>query len=76
MTKGQTTKAPAATDKAGLIDRQVYSITEAAQLLGIGRSLAYSLAKAGELPGIRQVGQRYVVLRSVLDRFLAGEAAA
>lgn len=55
--------------------RQVYTITEAAQMLGIGRSLAYELAKAGDLPGARQVGHRYVVLRSVLDAWLRGEAA-
>jgi excisionase family DNA binding protein len=73
-----TTKieAPVATDKTGQVDRQVYNITEAARMLGIGRSLAYELANAGELPGVRQVGHRYVVLKSVLDTWLAGGEAA
>ena len=75
MTKGQTTVAPAAIDEAGLIDRQVYSITEASKLLGLGRSSAYSMAAAGELPGVKRLGRRFVVLRSVLDAWLRGEAA-
>jgi excisionase family DNA binding protein len=70
------TEAPAASDKAGQVDRQVYSITEAATMLGIGRSMAYQLAKGQELPGVRLVGHRYVVLKSVLDAWLAGAEVA
>jgi excisionase family DNA binding protein len=53
------TKAPAST----------MSITEAADTLGIGRTLAYELARTGELPTIR-LGRRLVVPRRALQRLL------
>jgi excisionase family DNA binding protein len=40
-------------------DRLVYTITEAAQLLGISRALAYELAARGDIPVIR-FGRRLV----------------
>lgn len=46
------------------------SVTEAARLLGIGRSLAYELARRGELPGAIRLGHRVVVSRAVLERLL------
>jgi excisionase family DNA binding protein len=52
------------------LDRKTYSIQEAADLLGIGRSLAYELAQEGTLPGVRRLGRRYVVSKSVLDGWL------
>ena len=36
--------------------RLTYSVEEAADLLGIGRSLAYELAQEGTLPGVRRFG--------------------
>jgi excisionase family DNA binding protein len=53
------TKTPAST----------MSITEAADTLGIGRTLAYELARTGELPTIR-LGRRLVVPRRALQRLL------
>jgi excisionase family DNA binding protein len=50
--------------------RLTYTIEEAAQLLGIGRSLAYEEAKARTLPGVRSIGCRYVVSKVELHRFL------
>jgi excisionase family DNA binding protein len=51
-------------------DRMTYSIQEAADLLGIGRSLAYELAQEGTLPGVRRLGRRYVVSKQALDAWL------
>ena len=50
------------------------SVEEAAAVLGIGRTVAYELARRGELPGVLRFGRRLVVSRAVLDRLLAGEA--
>ena len=51
------------------------SIEEAAQLLGIGRTLAYDLARRGELPGVVRLGQKRLrVSRLALENYLAGAA--
>jgi excisionase family DNA binding protein len=50
--------------------RLTYSVEEAADLLGIGRSLAYTLAQEGTLPGVRRLGRRYVVSKTALDGWL------
>ena len=53
------------------------SVPEAARLLGIGKSLAYDLARRGEFPvRVLRLGQRMRVSRVELDRYLAGEVAA
>lgn len=49
--------------------RLVVSVTEAADLLGISRGLAYELARAGELPSLR-LGRRLVVPRAALLTWL------
>jgi excisionase family DNA binding protein len=41
-------------------DRLVYSVSEAACLLGISRAFAYELASRGELPVLR-LGRRMVI---------------
>ena len=48
------------------------SVTSAAKLLGIGRQTAYELARRGELPGALRLGNRIVVSRYGLIRFLEG----
>jgi excisionase family DNA binding protein len=50
--------------------RLTYSVEEAGDLLGIGRSLAYELAQEGTLPGVRHLGRRYVVSKQALDAWL------
>jgi excisionase family DNA binding protein len=50
--------------------REVYSVEEAAQKLGIGRDSAYSAANKGQIPAIR-VGRRIVIPKAAFDRFLA-----
>ena len=48
------------------------SVTEAARLLGIGRTLAYDLVTRGELPAVR-LGRRVLIPRHAIDRLLTGE---
>ena len=53
-------------------ERFVLSVTEAAELLGISRTLAYDLVARKELPSLR-LGGRIVVLYRPLERLLNGE---
>jgi excisionase family DNA binding protein len=50
-------------------DRLTWTITEAAQLLGISRATAYEAAHRGELP-VRLIGRRMLVPRVALLRLL------
>lgn len=56
---------------AGLA-RQTLTVEEAAQILGIGRTLAFEMARRGELPALR-LGRRLVVPRAALEKMLRGE---
>lgn len=52
------------------------SIPEAAQVLGIGRSLAYELARTDRFPvRLLKLGSRRRVSRVDLERYLNGEGA-
>ena len=51
------------------INKAVYSVAEAAKVLGISRTLAYDLANAGELPVLR-LGKRMVIPKAALERML------
>lgn len=51
---------------------RTYSIEETAQVLGIGRSLAYEAARRGEIPVIK-IGNRYLVPRSWIDKNFGAE---
>jgi excisionase family DNA binding protein len=46
-------------------DRLVFTVSEAAELLGISRAHGYELAARGELPSLR-LGRRLVVPRAAL----------
>lgn len=50
--------------------KQTYTVTEAAKVLGIGRSVAYQAAKTGQLPIIK-IGKRILVPKSALERKLS-----
>jgi excisionase family DNA binding protein len=50
----------------------VLKVEEAARILGISRQTAYNLAQRDELPGIRRLGGRWIVLTRVLEEFLEG----
>ncbi|WPR66436.1 helix-turn-helix domain-containing protein [Glutamicibacter protophormiae] len=58
------------------LTRKTYSIPQAAVILGIGSSRAYELARSGELPGVRNLGGKFLVSRKELDAFLDGEPAS
>ena len=47
----------------------VYTIEEAARLLGIGRSSAYAAARRGEIPTI-PIGRRLLVPKAALHKLL------
>ena len=51
------------------IERLTLTVEEAAQLLGIGRGLAYEMARSGKLPVVR-FGRRLLVPRGALERML------
>ena len=51
-------------------DKLVYSVTEIAKLLGIGRSKAYELVRSGTIPSLR-LGRRIVIPKLALSLFLA-----
>lgn len=55
-----------------MADRLTLSIEETAAVLGIGRNLAYELARTGQIPVIR-LGRRMLVPRQQLEAMLAGE---
>jgi excisionase family DNA binding protein len=56
------------------MQKQTYTISEVAKLLGIGRSAAYEAARTGQIPIIR-IGKRLIVPAVALDRMLAGAEA-
>lgn len=47
------------------------TVEEAARLLRLSRSLAYRLAKAGQLPGVFRLGGVYRISREAFERALA-----
>ena len=50
------------------------TVEAAARRLGIGRQLAYSLAREGKLPGALRLGKkRIVVSRRALEKFLESD---
>ena len=50
-----------------------YTVTEAAELLGISRSSAYECVRRGEIPSLT-LGRRVVIPRHGLEALLAIEA--
>ena len=51
------------------IERQCYTVPEAAELLGISRNHGYEMARRGEIPVLR-LGGRLVVPKASFDRML------
>ena len=52
------------------MERDVLTVEEAAQRLGIGRGSAYEAARRGEIPIIR-IGRRILVPRLAFERMLS-----
>lgn len=51
-------------------ERLTYTVEEACDRLGIGRTLGYELARRGELPGVIRLGRRLLVSRPALEQAL------
>ena len=54
--------------------RMTLTVTEVAELLGIGRSAAYEACQLGQIPTIR-IGRRILIPRAALERLLEHPAA-
>jgi excisionase family DNA binding protein len=50
-------------------ERSVYSVEDAAFVIGVGRTTVYSLIRKGKLPVVR-IGRRTLVRKETLYRFL------
>jgi len=55
-----------------MFTKLTYTVTEAAELLGISRSSAYECVRRGEIPSLT-LGRRVVVPRRALEALLGGE---
>jgi excisionase family DNA binding protein len=51
------------------LDKLTYTVTEAAELLGISRTSAYECVNRGEIPSLR-LGRRLLVTRAGLEQLL------
>lgn len=54
------------------MEKYTLTVEEVAEILGIGRNLAYKLARSGEIPALR-LGKRIVVLREPFEKILHGD---
>ena len=52
------------------MEKMTYSVPEVANILGIGRNLAYQLVQKGDIPSIRLGEKRLVVPRNVVNELL------
>ncbi len=53
----------------GKLDRIVYTVTEAAEILGISRPSAFQGVERGEIPYIR-IGRRILIPKVALEKLL------
>jgi excisionase family DNA binding protein len=60
-------------DEPKRLERQTYSVPEAGEIVGLGRSSAYQAAARGDLPTLR-IGKRLLVPRKALENLLEGDA--
>lgn len=52
----------------------VYTVQEAARMIGVGKNTIYALAKARKIPVI-QVGKRYVISAELFDAWFQEQCA-
>lgn len=57
-----------------VVEPELLTIEEAAQLLRIGRSRAYSMAASGDMPGLVRVGRSLRVVRRRLLSWIYEQA--
>lgn len=53
----------------------IWNAKNIAKVLGVTERQAFHMLEAGDLPGAKQIGRRWVVSRKALERFFEGEAA-
>ena len=53
-------------------EKETLTVEETAQVLGIGRSLAYRMVQGGELPTLR-LGRRILIPREALTQLLSAQ---
>ena len=53
------------------MEKQTFSVPEAAEILGLGRNGGYDAVRRGEIPVIK-IGKRLLVPKAALDRLLQG----
>jgi excisionase family DNA binding protein len=53
------------------MERQTYTVSEVAKILGIGRNTAYEICRNGDIPTIR-LGGRILVPRAAIHDLLTG----
>ena len=51
-------------------EKLTYSVPEAAEMLGIGRSAAYQAIRSGQIPSVK-IGKRIIVPKVALQRKLS-----
>lgn len=57
--------------------RLTFKISEVAEKLGVSKSLCYTMAREGRLPGLRRFGQRrLLVSRYLFELYLNGDGAS
>jgi excisionase family DNA binding protein len=56
------------------MQKQTYSVPEAAKILGLNRNSGYDAVKRGEIPVIK-IGKRLLVPKVAIERLLQGGAA-
>lgn len=57
------------------MEKLVYSIQEAADLLGISRSYAYELVRKGTIPSL-ELGRKRVIPKGKFNQWVNGEKGA
>ena len=53
---------------------KVLTIDEVSKELGLTRNLIYRQARTGKMPGWVRIGDRWIISRFNLDRFINGES--
>lgn len=59
----------------GRMENLMYSVTDAAKMLGVGRSTLYELISEGRIDTVK-VGRRTLVTRPAMERFVMGLSAS
>ena len=53
------------------MERRIYTIEEAIQMLGLSRATVYKLVKEGKIPALR-IGRRLVIPKAAFEKMLDG----